>query len=408
MRTTAMAGYPFAYFTNTVSEGALGSISTSGMRNIDTLSNSIERYHADPEVTVENIINQFHAYSYPTADQVRSVISELRITHSTITDNQMRALERELFRRYRLNYDLMRSNEDNESVLYQLICRSEVSVKGPTETLRLVRGRSEVKQEGIEAYAKAILARSPKLRDMSKVISREQMESLEGTFVAIREWRQGEQWRFNDGSSILANNPEAVMDPVKKAPALVKKAQAPVKKSSVYGLHVFDEEDEDEDDTPSQSQEGDLEALMKSRTPYIPGFEEKGPPGIDMDSLFLKPYKYYHYKGSQGWGYYHVSSHDYNTYDFYGAMRPNYTTLQQLIDWKVKYIKWRPPFPTDPGNNLTYYKLLQAGGYVYKNDGDLGQGFYLTEESKGGMRKKMRVGTKKTKRKLHKVHSKKR
>lgn len=232
------------------------------------------------------------------------------------------------------------------------------------------------------------------------------MESLEGTFVAIRDWRQRAQWHFNDGSSILVNNPEAVMDPVKKAPAPVKKAPAPVKKSSVYGLHVFDEEDED--DTPPQSQEGDLETQMKSHTPYIPGFEEKGPPGIDMDTLFLKPYKYYHYKGSQGWGYYHASSYDYNTYDLFGQMYPNHKTLNQLIQWKVEYIKWLPPFPKNPMSDSTYYKILQAGGYVYNRNGALGPGFYLTKESKGGMRKRTRVGTKKTKRKLHKVHSKKR
>jgi hypothetical protein len=242
-----MMGYPLGYFKNeTVKNHYIGGISTSGMRNIDTLSNSITKYDIDHDVTVENIINQFDAYGYPAAAQVRSVISELGITDSTITHDRMRVLERELFERYKLNYDLMRANEDNESVLYQLICRSEVNLKGPAEALRLARGRSEVKQEGIEAYAKAILAKSPQLRDMSKVISREQMESLEGTIAAIRQWRERAQWRFNDGSSILANNPEAVMDPVKKAPASVKKAPAPVKKSSVSRLSVFDEEDEDD------------------------------------------------------------------------------------------------------------------------------------------------------------------
>jgi hypothetical protein len=137
----------------------------------------------------------------------------------------MRALESELVRQYKMNYDIG-TNKHKKSVIYQLVCRAEVSEKGTPRQLRLVRERSNEKQGKVSAYAAEILSKSLKLASMNKDISQEQMVSLERTFDDILNWKAA-MWQktrteggggntsvaaADDGSSILANNPEAKMD----------------------------------------------------------------------------------------------------------------------------------------------------------------------------------------------------
>jgi hypothetical protein len=232
MTTTAMTGLPLSYFKSPDLDafykksksdpGSIGNL--SGIWNIDKISSRLFATSINSHITIPKIINNFGDSSYPTASQVQEVIKSIAMKYP-IDHSQMRALESELVRQYKMNYDIG-TNKHKKSVIYQLVCRAEVSEKGTPRQLRLVRERSNEKQGKVSAYAAEILSKSLKLASMNKDISQEQMVSLERTFDDILNWKAA-MWQktrteggggntsvaaADDGSSILANNPEAKMD----------------------------------------------------------------------------------------------------------------------------------------------------------------------------------------------------